>query len=323
MPDTVEVSASPVETVPAEPPRTIAILGEIPFSGAALTRVLLAKGFSVRVLCPDNRAVEALPKLSDPSDTATLEVIHGSLDSPEIIEQVLRGTFGAAFTSPITLNGRMYRANEHLEDVRRVVEAVRKSELKRFVYHSNLSANPASPSRALSHAAEAEGVVSSLKCNVFRVRSSLLMGRGDEFLSELAEKARASTFVMGIWGYGGTMIQPMYVDDMARCVLAVFEKSSVAPGVVNVAGPEITTPLELVDSILHSLGKIKVKLHAPLFMLKLFTMLGTSADFKEEVNLLLEVFCTDQNDTVKLLGSTCQLVTPRQSQEEIMSGTCC
>jgi hypothetical protein len=49
--------------------------------------------------------------------------------------------------------------------------------------------------------------------------------------------------------------------------------------------------------------------------------MGSSAEFKEKVNLLLEAFYTDQNDSVKLLGSARKLVTPRQSQEEILSAS--
>jgi NADH dehydrogenase len=314
VPDPTPAQQPAAETPPAEPPRVIAVLGEIQFAGAALAGILQSKGFAVRVLCPDDRAAAALPP-------GTVDVVRGNLDSPDAIEQALRGAYGAAFLSPITLKGRMYRAAEHLEDVRRVVEAVRKVDLKCFVYHSSVSAHPNSPTRALSQAAEAEGVVSSLKCHVFRLRTSMLMGKGDGFLSELVEAAQGPALFMGIWGYGGTMVQPVHVNDMASCIARLFEDPDIASSVVNVAGPELTTPLELIDSVLQRLGRVKLKFHAPLFILKLLTSMGSSAEFKEKVNLLLEAFYTDQNDSVKLLGSARKLVTPRQSQEEILSAS--
>ena len=213
------------------------------------------------------------------------------------------------------------RTRERGEDVRRVIEAVRKSELKRFVYHSSVCADPNSQSRALSQAAEAEGIVSSLKCSMISgCASSVLMGRGDGFFpAGMVETAKAPNPVMGILGYGGTMIQPVHVDDMARCVTALFQNGGLPPGVVNVAGPEITTPLELIDSFLDKLGRVKLKLHAPLFVLKLLTAAGASAEFKEKINLLFEIFCTEHNDSFKLLGSTGKLLTPRQSLDEMLS----
>jgi NADH dehydrogenase len=323
-PEVPPQEAPPVQpaeaTQPAEPPpppRIIAVMGEIPFCGSAICRVLLEKGFSVRVLCPDEQTASALPRASGSPDPATLEIVRGSLETPESIVQVLQGAYGAVFVSPITLKGRMYRANEHLDDVRRVVEAIRKSELKRFVYHSSVSAHPNSQSRALGQAAEAEGIVTSLKCQVLRARSSVLMGRGDQFLTELIERAQGASPVMGILGYGSTMVQPIHVDDMARCVSALFEDSTIASGVINIAGPEITTPMDLIDSVLDGMGRFKLKFHAPLFILKLLTSLGVSAEFKEKINLLFEIFCTDNNDSVKLLGAR-KLMTPRESQEEIL-----
>ena len=106
MPDPEPVS-DPVAAAPAEPPRTIAVLGEIPFSGAALTRVLIAGGFPVRVLCPDERAAAALPKSPGASDPATVEVVHGTLDAPEKIEEVLPVDLLARHSSRRSaLNGR-------------------------------------------------------------------------------------------------------------------------------------------------------------------------------------------------------------------------
>ncbi len=315
-------TSSPVEAKPPEAPRKIAVIGEIPFAGAALTGALLAGGLSVRVLCPDERSEAAVRGLPG-AHGATLETVRGSLDSVVVIAEVLAGSYGACFLSPITMQGRAYRAETHLQDVRRFLDGAEHAAIRKIVYHSALGAHPRAGARAVREAAEAEELVHGSRCEDFRVRTGPLMGCGDGFLTEIIGRMKNSAPVMGVMGYGSTLLQPLHAGDMARCVARMFKDGDdeLRPGVYCLAGPETTTLLDLSDMAAEALGVMKLKLHVPLFILKLVATLRRGQRLEEEINLLFEAFCTDQNDAPKLLNAGEKLVTTKQAQHEILAAT--
>ncbi|MFH0938755.1 MAG: NAD(P)H-binding protein [Planctomycetota bacterium] len=326
MTDESKILTAPVEVKPVAPPesrRKVAVVGEILFSGIALARELLDRGISVRALCP-NEAVEQavrqnVTQSSDPA-APTIEVIRGDLDSPQAVAAVVTGAYGVVFLSPITLTGRADRAETHVEDVRRVVNAAQNTAVRKLVYHSALGAHPKSASSALRAAAEAEMLVQMCQCEDFCVRTGLLMGPHDGFLTDILRKARVSSLFMGIMGYGGTVLQPLHVRDMARCCVSFFlpHEENIQPGIYCLAGPETITVLDLVDMTLARVGRVKLKFHAPLFVLKLLTLICKGGAFEERVNLLFDVFCTEHNDAMKLLGADQKLLTVLQTQKEII-----
>jgi uncharacterized protein YbjT (DUF2867 family) len=314
--------AAPAPAAPVRAPRVVALVGEMLFAGSAVTKVLLEDGFTVRALCPDDAAEQALRRAAPQQSKGVLHCLRGSLDSADSLRDSLAGAFGAAFLSPIALTGRTYRTTQHLDDARRFCEAIRaEPAVKRVLYHSSLSAHPVSPAPSLSHAAAAEELVNTLDAEVFRLRTSVLMGPGDRFQTEFLKSAKSGSPILGVLGYGATMLQPLHINDMALCVARIFsdDPRAMTPGVYSVAGPELTTPLDLLDLALAKVGRFKVKLHAPLFVLKLMASVAGSQQFKEKVAMLFEGSCTEQNDSTKLLGPLHRLITPQQSQEQILA----
>jgi uncharacterized protein YbjT (DUF2867 family) len=308
---------------PAEPPRKIAILGEIPFTGRALVKALLDRGLSARVLCSDEQAERAVAELRPAGGESVVEVVRGSLESPQAIAEAMQGVYAAVLLSPVTMGGRTYRAQSHLDDVRRFIQASETAAIRKLVYQSQLGAYKNSLSRALREASQAEQLIHESRCEDFCVRTGPIMGPDDGFLSEIVSAARKSAPVMGVLGYGSTMVQPIHVDDFARCMTRFFfdQPEELRPDVYAVAGPEITTLLDLTDMALEKAGRFKFKFHAPLFIMKLVVSLKPGGALEEKVGLLFDVFCTDRNDAANLMGPGTTLKTPRQTQEEILAST--
>lgn len=336
-------SEEPVEVRPVEI-RKIAIVGEIPFAGRALVHALLQQGFSARVLCPDNAAelavqsstpikkmIENPPTLTPglnvftgsnaADETVSVETVRGSLESSKDIEEVLKGAYGVCFLSPITLSGRMYRANEHIEDVKRLAQAAQNGKIRKLVYHSALGANLESNSKALRQAVEAEQLIHAVKCEDFRVRTGPLMGRNDGFLSEILQSVRTPSPLMRILGYGSTTVQPIHVNDMAACIARIFspQPDELGAGDYSLAGPESTTLLELIDRAADRVKRHKLKIHIPLFALQLWLSLRKGNGFREQVSLLFDTFYTEENDAPRLMTGGRELTTPTQTQEEILA----
>lgn len=319
----------PVEVKPADLPRKIAVAGEIPFAGLALVRALLQRGFSARVLCPAGDAelgvLAEKGRLMGATGGQELDIVRGEMGDAGALKALMEGAYGACCMSPVTLNGRVHRAATHLEDVRRFIDAAQNSAIRKLVYHSALGAQHRdSYSRALREAAAAEDLLQAAKCEDFAVRTGMLMGRGDGFLSQIVERGRAAGILTSIWGYGDTCVQPLHVDDLARCITRFYTEkpSEMQPGIYSLAGPEVTTLLDVIDSVAERLGKASLKFHVPLFVLKLlmaFRSRPSDAAFRERVKLLFDVFYTEKSDAPKLLGPGERLRTLRQTADEMLA----
>jgi uncharacterized protein YbjT (DUF2867 family) len=314
--DDVKPAAEPKEA------RKIAIVGEIPFSGAALVRALQRKGLSARVLCPDPQSETAALAARDPNAAGTtVDTVRGDVGSAPSLQEVFRGVYGAIFLSPINMSGRIYRPASHVEDTRRVSEAAEHAAIRKLVYHSTLGASPESPSQATRQAAEAEAIIRGSRCEDFTIQTGPLMGRGDGFLTRILNSVRNGSPFMTLRGYGSTLVQPLHVDDMARCCTRFFTDhvDSLQPGVYRLGGPETVTLLDLVDAALERTGRSKVKIHLPLFVLKMISTARGNSRFSEEVALLFDCFFTESNDAAKLLEPGERMITPRQAQDEILN----
>jgi nucleoside-diphosphate-sugar epimerase len=307
------------------PPRKIALLGEMRFAGKAVARAMLEKGMAVRALCPDE-ATELAVRGAVPADAGErLEIVSGSLDSLEAMRGLLDGAYGAAFISPISLNGRIHRAKEHVEDVKRLAKAAEGAALRKLVYHSSLSAHPEAAAQCLRDAALAEGYIKEARCEDFVIRTPPLMGQEDGLVHAAFKSMRVGAPFMSIWGYGATEMNPLHVDDFGRCMLRVFsdEGGELRPSVYLIIGPEKTTPMDLYDAAAEKLGVFKFKLHLPLFILKLFAS-ARGADFTERLELLFELDDARRApparfDNDMLFGRGARLKTVAQTSEQIVA----
>ncbi|HYF48805.1 MAG TPA: NAD(P)H-binding protein [Planctomycetota bacterium] len=315
-------AASQPEASPAPVPetiRTIAVVGEIPFSGAAAIRELYNAGYNVRVLCPDEPSeLAALASRKDASANS-ITTVRGDLENESAIRDVLQGAFAVVFLSPVNLEGRIYRSRSHLEDCKRLIAAAEASAIRKIVYHSALGAYSKALSRTMREAAQAEQLFQNSRCEDYCVRTAPLMGRGDGLLTGFVERAKRGSPFMLIEGYGSTMLQPLHVNDLAVCLVRIFrdQPDELAPDTYQLAGPEVTTILDLYDQALARAGRFKFKFHFPLFVMKLVAMAQPGSAFEERLNLLYDLFFTDKNDAPKLAGPGFKPRTTRQAQEEV------
>jgi NADH dehydrogenase len=301
------------------PARRIGIVGEIAFCGAEVAAAIAKIGLTPRVLCPDQASQKQLERALP---AGGYELVEGDLGSASNVLTTLDGTYAAAFVSPIAMSGRLYRADTHLDDVKRFIAAAEKSALRSVVYHSSVAARKLAGSRTLREAAQAEELIHGSRCTEFRLSTGPLMGLNDGFLSTLVARAKSGSPFMGIMGYGGAEFQPLYVGDFAQCVARLFdEKDPIPPGVYGVTGPETTTWLELVDRALALASGFKFKFHAPMFAAKLYAALSgrtRHARLAEEAELAGERFALEKSDTERFLGKT-TLTTCAEIQKRLMA----
>jgi uncharacterized protein YbjT (DUF2867 family) len=111
---------------------------------------------------------------------------------------------------------------------------------------------------------EAEVVASGIPYSI--IRPSILFGPGDEFVSTLGAIVKAFPMVP-IIGTGSNMLQPIAVEDVARCIaIAVRDEPTMAP--VEVGGPEHLSYLDIVRILCRTLNVTRGYMPVPLTFLQ-------------------------------------------------------
>ena len=145
-----------------------------------------------------------------------------------------------------------------------VVAAARAAKVQRFVQMSAIGAgsDQSYPYLLSKWQGEQEVVKSGLAYTI--LRSSIMFGKGDEFLNALAALARIFP-VVPVIGSGRNRFQPIAVEDVARCVALSLERSSLGGRTIEIGGPDQFTYNELVGMVARTLGKRRLRIHIPVW----------------------------------------------------------
>jgi nucleoside-diphosphate-sugar epimerase len=95
---------------------------------------------------------------------------------------------------------------------------------------------------------EAEHLVKRSGIPYTILRPTIVIGRNSAVLGSFLKIARAP--IVPIFGDGKNRVQPVYIDDLAECILHVIENSVFRGQTITVGGPEIV-PLKKFIRILH------------------------------------------------------------------------
>jgi len=127
---------------------------------------------------------------------------------------------------------------------RRVAVACREAGVQRLVHVSALGADGGAPSMYLRSKAEGESAIAGGGVPGAVLRPSVMFGERDRFLNLFARLSRFAP-VIPLAG-AGARFQPVWVDDVARAIVACLQAAPPASPVYECAGPQVYTLMELV-----------------------------------------------------------------------------
>ncbi len=218
------------------------ILGGSGFVGRAVCTKLVADGHRVTVATrvrDHARALFPLPSLTvieaDVHDAATLAKLAVGQDA-------LINLVG-------TLNGDFERV--HVALTRNALDACRAAGVRRYLHMSALGASLDGPSDYLKSRATAEALVreSGLDTTIFA--PSVIFGREDSFLNRFATLVRMTPPLSPFALPGAsTRMQPVWVDDVARAVVAALSTPATIGQRYELAGPKVYSLRELVRYVM-------------------------------------------------------------------------
>jgi len=150
-------------------------------------------------------------------------------------------------------------ANE-VEAAENLAQAAVDAGVRRVVTLSLLGADRASAYPLLRAKALAEDPFRASGIPTTILRVAMLYGEGDWFTTGIARLAAAAPLLFPIPGDGSTVLQPLWVEDLATCVQWALGEADRYQGTYEIGGPEYLTFRQIVDLVLREASIMRIPL---------------------------------------------------------------
>lgn len=254
-------------------PGRVFVTGGSGFVGSAVLEALHERGYAVNALVRDHKTLtgSARPIRGDLFDQKALdESMH---DCTAVIHLV--GIIMERVSKGVTFE------RIHTQGTRSIVDAAMRNGVTRYIHMSALGtrANAVSRYHQTKFAAEQYVRESSLKWTI--LRPSMIHGPKGELMQMEVRwaKRKAPPFLFmpyfggGVLGRGGAgMLQPVYVNDVARAFVDALEKPGTIGEIYPIGGPDQITWPQLHQTVArHVVGKKRPVIALPAWKAKLLT----------------------------------------------------
>jgi uncharacterized protein YbjT (DUF2867 family) len=223
--------------------------------GSALLRRLVAEGQPVRCLVRD-------PKRLGPQ-RVRVQIALGDLTDPPSFRNAMRGV-GTVVHLAASTRDQPRGSIEELAAIAtwRMVEAAQRAGVERFVFFSALGASEHHRARLFRAKALAEQAVREADMRSTVIAPSLVYAPGDRWLRLLERLALLPA--LPISGRGRAVCQPIWVEDIADCLIAVLRSgNNGARERYELAGPETLSYDDVIRAALRSVGRERPMAHIP------------------------------------------------------------
>ena len=239
----------------------ILVTGGAGFSGTRIATRLAAEGEHPRALVRDLAA--ARRKL--PGD---VEIVEGDTTKPETLAPALAGVETVIHTAFITAERKQRHGVNYWEtNVRgteNLVAAAKDAGVRRIVVLSGLGTKAAKPGSYMQGRFLAEEAVRQSGLLWSILGPSVQFGPGSAFFKGLTDLIRRAPVVPMI-GSGRRHFQPIYVEDVATCIVKMAREGARYDGQrIEVGGPEVYTYARILDLLMDAMGKHRLKLPGPM-----------------------------------------------------------
>ena len=223
--------------------------------GSAVRRRLIAAEVPIRCLVRDPR------RLGD--DRVRVQIALGDLADPPSFRNALRGVDTVVHLAA-TIRDQPQGSIEELSGIAtwRLVDAARRAGAERFVFFSALGAGTQSRARLLRAKALAEQAVRESEIDSIVFAPSIIYAPDDPYMTLLARLSLIPG-VMPFSGRGRAQFAPVWVSDVADCVMSALAAPAAGSARYELAGPDVLTHEQIVRLALRALGKRRALLHIP------------------------------------------------------------
>lgn len=238
----------------------ITVFGGSGFVGRHVVRALAKAGYRVRVA---SRRPHLAQDLRVMGVVGQVQLIQANLRVPSSVERALDGASGVVnLVGVLNENGRQTFSRLHALGARTIAEAAAGMGISRMIQVSAIGASTESESRYARSKAEGEASVLAAIPEATILRPSIIFGTEDGFFNRFGAMAR---FVpaLPLFGGGQTKFQPVFAGDVAKAVLAAFERSEARGETYELGGPGTYTFEALMKFILDEIDRPRFLLPLP------------------------------------------------------------
>jgi NADH dehydrogenase len=173
----------------------------------------------------------------------------------------------------------------HGQGAMHVAKASRAAGVPRLVHISGLGADPASDSPYVRARGIGERLVKDAFPGATFLRPSVIFGPEDAFFNRLAALARGMP-VLPLFGRGETMLQPVYVGDVAEAIARALATPAAEGMVYELGGPHVYSYKALVQLVLTQIGRKRLLLPFPFFAWGVLASLPNRLLSRDQVKLM-------------------------------------
>lgn len=242
--------------------------------GSRLLPLLLERGEDVRCLVREPRRLGARRV-----DVQIALGDLGEMSDPYLVRQALRGVDTVVHLAATIRDQPPHRIEElnGLATVR-LLRAAERTGVRRFVFFSALNAATAQRTRFFRAKWLAEQAVGASPLETTTFSPSIVYDHSDPWVTLL----RRFSFlpVMPVSGSGKARFQPIWAEDVARCVVAALAGGG--RDRYELAGPDELTYNDMSDLVSRAAGRPRPLLHLPLWVVR-SGLIGLRSIFGEAV----------------------------------------
>jgi uncharacterized protein YbjT (DUF2867 family) len=241
----------------------VLLIGGGGFIGQVITTRLASLGYSI--LLPTRklgslRDLWVLPQVtvmeSDIHDQETLNRLCAKLSKNDVVINLV----GILHDKPGQPYGKNFLRN-HVELPQKIIQAMNKNGVKRYIHMSALGADSNGPSMYQRSKGDGEKLVinSNLDWTIFR--PSVVFGEKDSFINLFASLQKLAP-VMPLAG-ASVKFQPVYVSDVANAFIKSLVMPQTIKKIFTLAGPKIYTLADLVRFAGRKVGSSRLVIPVP------------------------------------------------------------
>ncbi len=240
----------------------ILVTGAAGFAGSRIIARLVEQGAQPRALV--RSATQALARLPQQG----VEIVIGDTTKPETLSAAVAGVETIVHCAFVTADrkqgpGVNYYAT-NVTGTRYLVAAAKAAGVKRIVELGGLGTQSSTPTSYMETRYQADEAIKTSGLAWSILGPSVQFGKGAAFFKGLADLIRSAPFITPVIGSGNLRFQPIWVEDVATCILKMAQEPEQYDGrVIEVGGPEIYTYNEILDMLMRTLGKSRFKLPSP------------------------------------------------------------
>lgn len=197
---------------------------------------------------------------------------HGRLTDAIALRAELEGIDTVIHLASSEGRGRK-RLLQHvdIDGAERLIDRCRRAGVRHFIFVSRLGAVTNSLHPLLGAKDAIERMVKKSGLNYTIIRSATAYGPGDRYFEILASLVLWSWPLVWLPGGGKLWLQPVWVEDLARCIALTVDRPDLSGKTIAIAGEERLPYKEVLRQIMDVMGIWRIPLPIPLIMMRPIT----------------------------------------------------